>query len=86
MLDFEEWTFNLTLANLDSTKDVGWYKLYSFKDAFGVDSLEPSEVDNLLTRMTKDHSLIQKYYKWDIKNGIFLKFKANIYLDDIWYV
>ncbi|XP_018570398.1 sphingomyelin phosphodiesterase-like [Anoplophora glabripennis] len=69
VLDFEEWTFNLTQANLDPTKDVEWYKLYSFKEAYGVDSLEPSAVDDLLVKMTKDHSLIQKYYNFKFRNS-----------------
>ncbi|KAJ8922714.1 hypothetical protein NQ315_007749 [Exocentrus adspersus] len=69
VLDFEEWTFNLTRSNLDAAKNVEWYKLYSFKDAYGVDDLQPADVDNLLTRMTKDHSLIQKYYNYKFRNS-----------------
>uniref|UniRef100_V5GSZ1 Sphingomyelin phosphodiesterase n=1 Tax=Anoplophora glabripennis TaxID=217634 RepID=V5GSZ1_ANOGL len=69
VLDFEEWTFNLTLANLNPTRDVDWYKLYSFKEAYGVGSMEPSEVDKLLTRMAEDHSLIQKYYNYKFRNS-----------------
>ncbi|KAJ8922713.1 hypothetical protein NQ315_007748 [Exocentrus adspersus] len=69
VVDYEEWTFNLTLANLDPTKDIEWYKLYSFKEAYGVESLQPGDVDKLLTRMTKDHSLIQKYYVYKFRNS-----------------
>ncbi|KAJ8922711.1 hypothetical protein NQ315_007746 [Exocentrus adspersus] len=69
VLDLEEWTFNLTSANLEPTKDVGWYKLYSFKDAFGVDSLQAEDVTGLITKMTKDHSLIQKYYIYKFRNS-----------------
>ncbi|KAJ8960386.1 hypothetical protein NQ314_006076 [Rhamnusium bicolor] len=63
VLDYEEWTFNLTLANLDPHQPVQWYKLYSFKEAYGVTSLEPNQIDVLIYRMSLDHSLINKYNK-----------------------
>ncbi|KAJ8959688.1 hypothetical protein NQ318_021879 [Aromia moschata] len=69
LLDFEEWMFNLTLANSRTDRTVDWYKLYSFKDAYGVDSLEPSDIDNLLNRMTKDHDLLLKYYTYKYRDS-----------------
>ncbi|KAJ8974387.1 hypothetical protein NQ317_006166 [Molorchus minor] len=69
--DIEEWTMDLAAANLDTENPPTWYKLYSFKDAYGVDSLEPSELDGLLQRMTKDHSLINQYYIFKYRNSTY---------------
>ncbi|XP_060531078.1 sphingomyelin phosphodiesterase-like [Cylas formicarius] len=69
LLDAEEWTFNLTKANLNPEASPEWYKLYSFKDAFGVDNLGPDEIGNLLVRMTKDHSLINNYHVFRSRNA-----------------
>ncbi|CAG9826411.1 unnamed protein product [Diabrotica balteata] len=68
-LDFEEWTFNLTLANLNPNKNPEWYKLYSFKDAFGVKSLEAQEINDLVMRMTQKHELLDQYYRYKFRNG-----------------
>ncbi|KYB28199.1 Sphingomyelin phosphodiesterase-like Protein [Tribolium castaneum] len=70
LVDYDEWTFNLTLANSqDSSKSPEWYKLYSFVEAYGVDNLLPSEVDKLLNKMTQDHSLLDDYFKFKYRNG-----------------
>ncbi|XP_008192876.2 sphingomyelin phosphodiesterase [Tribolium castaneum] len=70
LLDYEEWAFNLTLANsYGSSKLPEWYKLYSFVEAYGVDNLLPSEVDKVLYKMTDDHSLLDDYFKFKFRNG-----------------
>ncbi|XP_050500372.1 sphingomyelin phosphodiesterase 1 isoform X2 [Diabrotica virgifera virgifera] len=68
-LDFEEWTFNLTLANLNPNKNPEWYKLYSFKNAFGVKSLEAQEINDLVMRMTQKHELLDQYYRYKFRDG-----------------
>ncbi|KAJ8974388.1 hypothetical protein NQ317_006167 [Molorchus minor] len=69
--DFEEWTMDLETANLDAKNPPAWYKLYSFREAYNVDSLDPSEIDLLLQRMTKDHSLIDQYYTFKFRNSTY---------------
>ncbi|CAH1104931.1 unnamed protein product, partial [Psylliodes chrysocephalus] len=69
LLDFEEWTYNLTLANLNGDKNPEWYKLYSFKEAYGVKTLEPEEMSKLVFQMTKKHELIDQYYRFKFRNG-----------------
>ncbi|CAG9854053.1 unnamed protein product [Phyllotreta striolata] len=69
LLDFEEWTFNLTLANLNRDKKPQWYKLYSFKDAYGVNSLDATEISKLVYKMTKNHQLIDQYYRFKFRNS-----------------
>jgi sphingomyelin phosphodiesterase len=68
--DYEEWTFNLTLANSQpSTQSPQWYKLYSFVEAYGVDSLDPVEVDKVLYKMAQDHTLLDDYFTFKFRNG-----------------
>ncbi|KAK9870764.1 hypothetical protein WA026_009725 [Henosepilachna vigintioctopunctata] len=70
VVNFEEWTFNLTAANLQPEKPtVDWYKLYSFRETYGVSSMEPKEINELLTRMIKDKSLLQIYHKYKFRMG-----------------
>lgn len=64
LLDYEEWTFNLTLANSQPvTETPEWYKLYSFVQAFGVNNLQAIEVDKVLYKMAQDHSLLDDYFR-----------------------
>jgi sphingomyelin phosphodiesterase len=70
LLDYEEWTFNLTLANSRPvTETPEWYKLYSFVEAYGVDNLQAGEVDKVLYKMAEDHSLLDDYFRFYFRNG-----------------
>lgn len=63
IIDIDQWTFNLTQANQEQdTGSPDWYKIYSFRDAFGVSTLYPNDINNLLIRMAKNHSLLQEYH------------------------
>ncbi|XP_074026344.1 sphingomyelin phosphodiesterase 1-like [Leptinotarsa decemlineata] len=69
VVDIDEWTFNVTLANQYPDKEPEWYKIYSFKDAWGVESLDAVEIDRLVQNMTKKHELIDQYYNFRFKNS-----------------
>jgi sphingomyelin phosphodiesterase len=70
LLDYDEWTFNLTLANSqDSSQSPEWYKLYSFVDTYGSANLIPSEVDKVLLKMSDDHTLLDDYNKFKSRNA-----------------
>ncbi|KAL3265353.1 hypothetical protein HHI36_009561 [Cryptolaemus montrouzieri] len=73
VLNFEEWTFNLTSANLQPDKStVDWYKLYSFKEAYGLPSLKPEEIGNLVIEMAKNRTVLEMYnrYRYRMGDGI----------------
>ncbi|XP_063920810.1 sphingomyelin phosphodiesterase-like [Zophobas morio] len=69
VLDYEEYTFNLTRANSNRTYSPEWYKLYSFKEAYGVENLMPSEVDKVLHRMATNHSLLDTYFRFYFRDA-----------------
>lgn len=64
VLDFDEFTFNLTEANLTPNKPPRWYKLYSFKEAYGLENTSYEQLGDLIKRMTTDISIMQKYFRY----------------------
>lgn len=62
VLDYEEWTFNLTLANLQPDEPPEWYMLYKFTEAYGVENLRPEQLGNILVRMAENHTLIDQFF------------------------
>ncbi|XP_063244223.1 sphingomyelin phosphodiesterase-like [Bacillus rossius redtenbacheri] len=67
--DGESWVFNLSEANSHLGDSPKWYKLYSYRDAYGVGGLLPSELDSLAQRMSRDRSLLQKYNRYYFKDA-----------------
>lgn len=63
VLDYDEFIYNLTEANLTPDKPPRWYKLYSFKEAYGLDSMSYEALGKLVERMVTDISIMQKYYR-----------------------
>nr|CAD7195607.1 unnamed protein product [Timema douglasi] len=68
-LDSESWVFNLTEANLRPDHSPDWFKLYSFREEYGVKNLLPAQLDSLAHRMAANHTLIQQYRRFSVKNG-----------------
>lgn len=62
MIDTHEYTFNLTEANSDPENTPNWYKLYSFRDSYQVNSLAPADLGGLVGKMVVDHSLLDAYH------------------------
>nr|XP_023023027.1 sphingomyelin phosphodiesterase-like [Leptinotarsa decemlineata] len=62
VLDHETWTMDLDKANKED-KDPTWYKLYTAKDAYAMESLKPEEWNKLVERMVNDQDLFDLFYK-----------------------
>lgn len=69
VLDSETWIYNLTEANLKGDIRPSWYRLYSFREEYGVKALTPSELDNLAKRMANNSDLLEKYHRFYMKNS-----------------
>ncbi|KAF2894533.1 hypothetical protein ILUMI_11661 [Ignelater luminosus] len=69
ILDFTEWIFQIPVANLFPQRSPRWYKLYSFKKAYGLQSLELEEINKLVNRMTWDNHVCQQYHKFKIRDS-----------------
>ncbi|KAJ8933382.1 hypothetical protein NQ314_014044 [Rhamnusium bicolor] len=61
VVDHESWTMNLREANLYGYPI--WFKLYSARQAFGMDALTPQDWDDLVEKMTSDPKLFDLFYK-----------------------
>jgi hypothetical protein len=64
IINSETWVFNLTKANTNATVNPDWFKLYSFKDIYGVESLTPTEMDKLTHRLAANRSLLEEYSRY----------------------
>ncbi|KAJ8970429.1 hypothetical protein NQ317_006554 [Molorchus minor] len=65
VIDHESWTMNLREANLYGYPI--WFKLYSARQAFGMDALRPQDWDDFVQRMSNDPKLFELFYKYYYK-------------------
>jgi hypothetical protein len=63
VLDYDHYTYNLTKANQNKDKDPEWYKLYSFKDAYGLKNTTYDSLTDLIGRMSRNRTLMQQYFR-----------------------
>ncbi|XP_068906860.1 sphingomyelin phosphodiesterase-like [Tenebrio molitor] len=63
VLDHETWTINLDEAN-ESSEDPKWYRLYSAKNAFAMDSLRPAAWAKVIDRLVQNPDFFDLFYKY----------------------
>ncbi|XP_012143489.2 sphingomyelin phosphodiesterase 1 isoform X1 [Megachile rotundata] len=61
--DYDNWMYNLNLANKNSHERPNWYKSYSFKEEYGVSDLSAKSLSNWFNTAVKNETLVNKYYK-----------------------
>ncbi|XP_068081271.1 sphingomyelin phosphodiesterase [Anabrus simplex] len=69
VLDLETWTYNLTQANENPDQKPTWFKLYSFREAYGVKSMTPTALDELVHQMAANHEILQQYHRYYVKES-----------------
>ncbi|CAH0561026.1 unnamed protein product, partial [Brassicogethes aeneus] len=62
VMDHETWTFDLDEANRENSEPK-WYRLYSAKSAYGMESLRASEWSKLIENMIENEDLFDYFYK-----------------------
>jgi hypothetical protein len=62
VLDHETWTINLDEAN-ESSEDPKWYRLYSAKNAFAMESLRPAAWAKVIDRLVQNPDFFDLFYK-----------------------
>jgi len=67
VLDHETWIYDILEAN--EIGDPQWRRSYKFKDAYGLTSLLPTDLDELYKRFKVDDQLIQLYHKYHRKES-----------------
>jgi sphingomyelin phosphodiesterase len=63
VLDHETWTINLDEAN-ESSEDPKWYRLYSAKNAFAMESLRPAAWAKVIDRLVQNPDFFDLFYKY----------------------
>ncbi|EGI64819.1 Sphingomyelin phosphodiesterase [Acromyrmex echinatior] len=61
--DFENWIYNLTLANINSDQRPLWYKSYSFKEEYELSDLTYDSLQAWLFKLLNDEKLLNRYYR-----------------------
>ncbi|XP_067010901.2 sphingomyelin phosphodiesterase [Anabrus simplex] len=67
VIDHETWALNLNYANLYNSPI--WYKLYSTRSAYKMQSLSPQDWDNFIIKMAKDPDLFDLFYAHYSRNS-----------------
>uniref|UniRef100_T1IYT3 Saposin B-type domain-containing protein n=1 Tax=Strigamia maritima TaxID=126957 RepID=T1IYT3_STRMM len=62
VLDHENYMMDLESANKNGT--ASWFKLYSAKDSYRMNSMQPTDWDKLVKQMVADDTIFQRYYKY----------------------
>lgn len=61
MIDHENWVMNLEETNLSD--EPKWYKSYSAKEEYGLESLSAEEWNKFYEKLKTDDELFQLYYQ-----------------------
>ncbi|XP_017757885.1 PREDICTED: sphingomyelin phosphodiesterase 1-like, partial [Eufriesea mexicana] len=61
--DYQNWMYDLSLANKNINIRPTWYKSYSFKTEYGLSDLSVKSLSNWLSIAIKNETLLNKYYK-----------------------
>lgn len=69
--DYHQYTFNLSLANSAGSRGPDWYKLYSFKTAYGLKDLNYQSLSDLHERLQTDSQLAHQYVQFHIRESDF---------------
>lgn len=69
MLDYQQWIFNLTDANLHPREEPIWYNFYNFKDTFGVYDMTASTMGQLMDKIAMFQIYSKLYYRVKVKNA-----------------
>lgn len=63
MKDFDNWIYNLTLANDNPNERPQWYKSYSFKEEYNITDLTYDSLNDWYFRLLNDNDLLKRYYR-----------------------
>lgn len=61
VLNSESWMYILADANKNPSVDPNWFQVYSFKNAFGVQSMNAIEMATLTHKLAKNRTLLEDY-------------------------
>ncbi|KAJ8949027.1 hypothetical protein NQ318_005201 [Aromia moschata] len=66
--NYDQYIYNLTKANEKKTAPE-WYKLYSFKEAYGLTDLGLQRFGDLLKKMSDSQDLLWQYFRFLVRDS-----------------
>ncbi|KAF5270328.1 hypothetical protein FQR65_LT05516 [Abscondita terminalis] len=69
ILDYDQWTYNLSIANENPNKKPNWFKLYSFEDTYKFQANDLPSYRILLENMTNNLNLVEEYRRLQGRNS-----------------
>lgn len=67
--DYDQYTFKLDEANKNKSKSPNWYKLYSFKEAYGLPNLDYKNLQVFNEKLLNDSKLAKQYYEFYVRES-----------------
>lgn len=61
--DFDNWMYDLALANEHPTQRPQWYRSYSFKNEYNLTDLSLNSINDWLVDMKNNTDTLDRYYK-----------------------
>lgn len=61
--DFENWMYNISLANENSNQRPQWYRSYSFKNEYNLTDLSLNSLSDWLVELGSDENVLNRYYE-----------------------
>lgn len=61
--DYDNWMFNLTLANEYPELGPSWFKSYSFKEEYNLNELSYDSLNDWLNVIRKNETVLRQYHK-----------------------
>lgn len=62
-MDYVQYTFNLTQANLTPIQPPKWYKQYTFLKEYGINKISAKTMGDLVQKLKTNKSLAYTYFK-----------------------
>ncbi|XP_046397586.1 sphingomyelin phosphodiesterase-like [Ischnura elegans] len=70
VVDYESWIYNLTAdSHMAPTHQPDWFKMYSFRETFGVDNMTTASIDKLTRDMLSNEELLNTYFRYYVSEG-----------------
>ncbi|XP_018573184.1 sphingomyelin phosphodiesterase 1-like [Anoplophora glabripennis] len=69
VLDVDTYYFNLTEANKHPNRTPRWLKLYSMKNAYGLNNLSPKDINKAATSVSTNNASFNQYWRFYVRDG-----------------
>lgn len=69
VINYQNWMYNLSAANLYPNERPSWYKSYSFKEEYDLEDLSVESLNGFLVNASRSDSVLNTYYNHFFKHA-----------------